>query len=64
MAGDVFLFLLFFEAIFFVSLFLIFDLHMYCDDMLINWIRLLSLSSRSGDGLYTVPRPSWCVGFI
>lgn len=23
---------------------LIFDLHMYCDDMLINWIRLLSLS--------------------
>lgn len=38
--GSIFFFFLFFEAIFFCFVFT-FDLHMYCDDMLINWNRLV-----------------------
>lgn len=64
MAGEGFFFF-FFEAIFPCFIVFIFDLHMYCDDMLINWNRLGFFSLRSGDGLFlkcTVPCPSWCAG--
>lgn len=38
----------------------IFDLHMYCDDMLMTWKRLFFFSSLSlgGDGLFKTCRPS------
>ena len=63
MAGEGFSFLFFFfsEAIFLCFIVFIFDLHMYCDDMLINWNRLgffffFFLFLRSGDGMFKMHR--------
>lgn len=53
-------FFFFVEAIFRCFIVFIFDLHMYCDDMLINWNRLFFFPPlRSGDGLFKMYRPMY-----
>lgn len=53
----------FVEAIFSCYVVFIFDLHMYCDDMLINWNRLFFFfffflfPLSSGDGIFKLYRP-------
>lgn len=65
MAGEGFFSFVFpflFEAIFLCFIVFIFDLHIYCDDMLIHWNRLCFSSLRSGDGLFKMYRPIVPVG--
>lgn len=66
MAGEGFFFLSFFWSN--ISLF-IFDLHMYCDDMQINWdwlfffvLFFFLFVVVTGCLKCTVPCPSWCAG--